>query len=106
MSDASLTLPRSSTQGATRGRGLILDPVLIGIMLSILLLGLVMVTSASISIASHDGADPFSYVKAQGTLAVGGLLLAAILCALPTVGPAEVRDIRCWRSPACCCCWC
>jgi cell division protein FtsW len=82
MSEASLTMPRS--QAAARGRGLILDPVLIGIMLSILLLGLVMVTSASISIASHDGADPFSYVKQQGTLALGGLFLAAILCAMPT----------------------
>jgi len=84
MSDLSLTLSRSSSQGATRGRGLILDPLLIGIMLSILLLGLVMVASASISIATHDGDDPFSYVKAQGALALGGLFLAAILCALPT----------------------
>jgi cell division protein FtsW len=84
MSDASLTLPRSSSQGATRRGGLILDPVLLCLVLSILLLGLVMVTSASISIASHDGADPFSYVKGQGILALGGLFLAAILTAVPT----------------------
>jgi cell division protein FtsW len=84
MSDAALSLPRSPAHGASRGRGLILDPVLICIMLSILLLGLVMVTSASISIASHDGNDPFSYVKGQGTLALGGLLLAVMLCTLPT----------------------
>ncbi len=53
-------------------------------MLSILLLGLVMVTSASISIASHDGGDPFSYVKSQGILALAGLFLATLLCAVPT----------------------
>jgi len=83
MSDAALTLPRGSAQGA-RGRGLIVDPVLVCIMLSILLLGLVMVTSASISIASHDGEDPFSYVKGQGSLALVGLMFALLLCGLPT----------------------
>jgi len=80
MNEAALNLPRS----AARGRGLQLDPVLVCIMLSILLLGLVMVTSASISIASHDGGDPFSYVKSQGILALAGLFLATLLCAVPT----------------------
>jgi cell division protein FtsW len=80
MNEAALNLPRT----AARGRGLQLDPVLVCIMLSILLLGLVMVTSASMSIASHDGGDPFSYVKSQGTLALVGLLLATLLCAVPT----------------------
>jgi cell division protein FtsW len=69
---------------AGRERGLQLDPVLIGIVLSILLLGLVMVTSASISIASHAGDDPFSYVRQQLLLALGGMVLAAVLCFLPT----------------------
>ena len=67
MSSAAMSLPR---QG--RERGLKVDPLLIGIVLSILLFGLVMVTSASISIASHGGGDPFSYVRSQLLLAMGG----------------------------------
>jgi cell division protein FtsW len=69
-------------QGA-RG-GLLLDPVLIGIVLSILLLGLVMVASASISIASQHGGDPFSYVKSQLILALGGMVAALLLAMVPT----------------------
>jgi cell division protein FtsW len=80
MSSAALTMPRS----AGRDSGLRLDPVLIGITLSILLLGLIMVTSASISIASHGGGDPFSYLKNQLLLALAGMVLAAMLCAIPT----------------------
>ena len=92
MSSAALAMPRAA---ARRGGGLRLDPVLIGIVLSILLLGLVMVTSASISIASHDGGDPFSYLKRQLLLALAGLALAALLCAVPTDCAAEVRHRRC-----------
>ena len=79
MSASAASIPR-----AGRERSLQLDPVLIGIVLSILLLGLVMVTSASISIASHAGDDPFSYVRQQLLLALGGMALAAVLCFLPT----------------------
>jgi cell division protein FtsW len=64
--------------------GLLLDPMLIGIVLSILLLGLVMVASASISIASQHGGDPFSYVKSQLILAFGGMTLALLLAMVPT----------------------
>jgi cell division protein FtsW len=72
------------TRTAARGGGLRLDPLLIGIVMSILLLGLIMVASASISIASHDGGDPFSYVKSQFLLALAGMGVAAVLCAIPT----------------------
>ena len=74
-----MNLPRAGREG-----GLKLDPLLIGIVLSILLFGLVMVTSASISIAAHGGGDPFSYLRSQLVLALGGALLAALLCAVPT----------------------
>jgi len=80
MSSATMNLPRAGREGG----GLKLDPLLIGIVLSILLFGLVMVTSASISIASHGGGDPFSYLRSQLILALGGALLAALLCAVPT----------------------
>jgi cell division protein FtsW len=80
MSSTTMNLPRAGREAG----GLKLDPVLIGIVLSILLFGLVMVTSASISIASHGGGDPFSYLRSQLILALGGALLAALLCAIPT----------------------
>ena len=79
MSSTTLNMPRAPRDG-----GLRLDPLLIGIVASILLFGLVMVTSASISIAAHGGGDPFSYLRSQLILAVGGALLAALLCGLPT----------------------
>ena len=80
MSAATLAMSRADT----RRRGLRIDPVLAAIVLSILLLGLVMVTSASISIASRDGGDPFFYLQRQLLLTLGGLALAAVLCAVPT----------------------
>jgi cell division protein FtsW len=67
-----------------RNGGLRLDPVLICTVLSILLLGLVMVTSASAPIASRDNGDPFSFLKSQLLLALCGTGLAALLCAIPT----------------------
>ena len=79
MSSAAISMPR-----AGRERGLHLDPVLIGIVMSILLFGLVMVTSASISIAAHEGGDPFVYVRSQLLLALGGVTVAVILCGVPT----------------------
>ena len=79
MSGAAISIPRNG-----RERGLHLDPVLIGIVMSILLFGLVMVTSASISIAAHDGGDPFVYVRSQLLLALGGVTVAVILCGVPT----------------------
>ncbi|MDR2216007.1 MAG: putative lipid II flippase FtsW [Nevskiaceae bacterium] len=82
MSGEALSLPRGSVQRT--GEGLRFDPALMGIVLSILLLGLVMVTSASISIASQDGGNPFAYLERQLLLVFGGLVLALLLSALPT----------------------
>jgi len=80
MSSAAMSMPRTG-----RERGLHLDPVLIGIVMSILLFGLVMVTSASISMAAHEGGDPFVYVRSQLLLALGGLAVAVVLCSVPTL---------------------
>jgi cell division protein FtsW len=80
VSSATLAMTRT----ASRSGGVRLDPLLIGIVMSILLLGLIMVASASISIASHNGGDPFSYVKSQFLLALAGMAVAAVLCAIPT----------------------
>lgn len=80
MSQASLAMG----QVAGRRSGLGIDYVLVAIMLAILLLGLVMVTSASISIASRDGGDPFFYLERQLLLTLAGFGLAAVLCTIPT----------------------
>jgi cell division protein FtsW len=81
MSDAAMSLPRIESRSSG---GLRVDPVLVGLVLSILLLGLVMVTSASISIASRDGGNPFYYLERQLLLTFGGLVLALLVSAVPT----------------------
>jgi cell division protein FtsW len=79
MSTAALYMSQQRTR-----RGLRMDPVLIAIVMSILLLGLIMVTSASISIASHNGGDPFAYLSRQLLLALAGIAGAAVMCVIPT----------------------
>jgi cell division protein FtsW len=68
---------------AARTRSPALDVPTVVLTLSILLLGLVMVTSASITIAGRDG-DPFAYLERQVVLVLLGLVAAAASFALPT----------------------
>jgi cell division protein FtsW len=75
-------MSRPATNPGTRG-GLVFDPVLIGILMSILLLGLSMMTSASISLGAQDG-DPFAYAKSQIVTALAGIALALVLATVPT----------------------
>ncbi len=79
-----MSRPTAPAREARKAGGLMLDPVLLLIVMSILLLGLVMVASASISIASQNGGDPFSYVKSQLLLACIGMALALLLSMVPT----------------------
>lgn len=72
------------SRSPVRGGGFRLDPVLAGIVMAILLLGLVMVTSASMPNAARESGDPFLFLKGQFALALGGLALAAMLCVIPT----------------------
>jgi cell division protein FtsW len=58
--------------------------VTVGLVLSILLLGLVMVTSASISIASQETGDVFYYLERQLILTLLGCGVAALLFCIPT----------------------
>ncbi len=67
-----------------RKGGLLLGLVLVGIVAAILLLGLVMVTSASITMAALNNGDPFHFAKAQLLTAVAGVVCALILAAIPT----------------------
>jgi cell division protein FtsW len=58
-----------------------IDPVALALVSAIVLLGLIMVTSASISIASRNGGDAFSFLERQLVLClVGGLLAAMVFC--------------------------
>jgi cell division protein FtsW len=68
-----------------KGTGVIhIDTVTIGLVLAISLLGLVMVTSASVSIASHEYGDSFFYMERQLVLMLVGGACAALLFCIPT----------------------
>jgi cell division protein FtsW len=60
------------------------DPVLVSIALALLLLGLVMVTSASISIADRELASPFAFLVRQLLFASVGCCIGLMAFALPT----------------------
>jgi cell division protein FtsW len=61
-----------------------IDGVALALVTSILLLGLIMVTSASISIASKDSGDSFSFLERQLVLCLVGSFLAAIVFCIRT----------------------
>ncbi|HZF17314.1 MAG TPA: putative lipid II flippase FtsW [Steroidobacteraceae bacterium] len=68
----------SVTRGLTRSQRFQWDPVMVAVTMSLLLVGLVMVTSASISIADTRQGDPFFYLERQ-------LLFAFVGCAAGVV---------------------
>jgi cell division protein FtsW len=62
-----------------RGGTIRIDAVMLSFVLAIVLLGLVMVTSASISIASQANSEPFLYLERQLLLTLVGALLGALV---------------------------
>ena len=60
------------------------DPVTLALTLAIVLLGLVMVTSASVSIASQETGQPFYYLERQLLLTLIGAGCAALMFAIRT----------------------
>ncbi|HEY3809702.1 MAG TPA: FtsW/RodA/SpoVE family cell cycle protein, partial [Steroidobacteraceae bacterium] len=66
----------------TRGRGPALDGTTVILASSIVLLGLIMVTSASITIAGRDG-EPFAYLERQLLLVLSGAALAGLTFSIP-----------------------
>jgi cell division protein FtsW len=67
------------------GRGGVhIDSVTVALTLGIVLLGLVMVTSASVSIASQDTGQPFYYLERQLLLTLLGASCAALVFSIPT----------------------
>ena len=71
-------------RSAARAAPVHLDPVTLALMAAIVLLGLVMVTSASVSIASEDSGQAFYYLERQLLLTLIGLGCAALLYAVPS----------------------
>ena len=69
----------SSKHGAVH-----LDPVTLALSLGIVLLGLVMVTSASVSIAGQESGQPFYYLERQLFLTLIGGACAALVFSIPT----------------------
>ena len=78
---STFTLP---ARGSGRPTTIHLDLVTMAIVSSIVLLGLVIVTSASMSIASKEAGDPFFYLERQFALVVAGSIAAAIAFAIRT----------------------
>lgn len=76
---SSIAFARAGTRG-----GVYVDTVTVGLVLAIALLGLVMVTSASISIASRETGDAFYFLERQLVLMVAGGALAALIFCIPT----------------------
>jgi cell division protein FtsW len=59
------------------------DPVLLGLTAALLLTGLVMVTSASMSIAAKDFGDPFFFLERQLVFGAVGMFAALLLAQVP-----------------------
>jgi cell division protein FtsW len=86
MSASSASLMGFARSSAKNG-AVHLDPVTIALVLGIVLLGLVMVTSASMSIASIAGQEsgqPFFYLERQLLLTLIGACCAALVFSVPT----------------------
>ncbi len=71
-----------SPTGATRG-GLRIDGVFLMLVAAIVLLGLVMVGSASINMSSKETGQPFGYLEKQLFLVLAGSIGAALIAMIP-----------------------
>lgn len=79
MNAATLTFARSNA----RQKRFVFDPVLLLVTAGIVLLGLVMVTSASISIADRQMHEPLHYLERQSVGLMLGVLAAIIMMFIP-----------------------
>ena len=60
------------------------DSVTVGLVAALLLVGLIMVTSASMAIAARDMGDPFYFLERQFIFTAAGLLLGWLVTRIPT----------------------
>jgi cell division protein FtsW len=82
MSTAAAAMPYARSTG--RPRRLVLDPWVIGPVVALLLIGLVMVASASIGVAEKETGHAFYYFQRQIVYVCAGLVAAVIGLAVPT----------------------
>ena len=78
---STFTLP---ARGGARPTTVHLDLITLLIVSSIVLLGLIIVTSASMSIASKEAGDPFLYLERQFVLVIAGTIAASFAFAVRT----------------------
>jgi cell division protein FtsW len=71
-------------RSGSRSGSVHLDGVTVALVLAITLLGLVMVTSASVSIAGQESGQPFYYLERQLFLTLIGVAGAALVFSIPT----------------------
>jgi cell division protein FtsW len=76
--------PMAYARSSGRGSVIHIDMVTVALVLAISLLGLVMVTSASVSIASKESGQAFYYLERQLLLMLMGGVCAAIVFCIPT----------------------
>jgi cell division protein FtsW len=77
------TLASPLDRPLARAPALRLDGLMLLLVAAILLLGLVMVTSASVTAAAHESGDPFAYLERQLALVAAGIALAALVFLIP-----------------------
>jgi cell division protein FtsW len=82
MSTAAAAMPYARSTG--RPRRLVLDPWVIGTVAALLLIGLVMVASASIGVSEKETGEAFHYFTRQVIFVSLGLVAAGIGLAVPT----------------------
>lgn len=71
------------SRSAGRQQRLAIDPVIVTTVLGLLLVGLVMVTSASLTVSERNGVDPFFYFERQLMSVLLGCTLGAAVVAVP-----------------------
>jgi len=71
-------------RSSARPRQFVFDSILLLATAGIVLLGLVMVTSASISVADRQMHEPLHYLERQGVGLILGILAAAVMTAIPS----------------------
>ena len=76
--------PMAYARSSGKGGAVHIDTVTIVIVMSIVLFGLIMVTSASVSIASQETGQPFYYLERQLLLTLTGIAFAALLFCMRT----------------------
>ncbi len=84
MSSITAGSPMAFARSSGRGSVLHIDTVTIALVLGISLLGLVMVTSASVSVASKESGETFYYLERQLLLMLMGGLGAVLVFCIPT----------------------